>query len=64
MSESVQVIIVQMKDEKWVLKFLKEHSTKFYTRVVKLKEEDCKVMMLQIPACEQPVTITSPSDDV
>ena len=42
------VIIVQMKDEKRVLTFLKEHSAKFYTRVVKLKEEDCKAMKLQI----------------
>ena len=42
------VIIIQMKDEKRVLKFLKEHSAKFYTRVVELKEEDCKAMKLLI----------------
>jgi len=37
-----------MKDEKKVLKFLKEHSAKYYTRVVELKEEDCTAMGLHI----------------
>lgn len=40
------VIIIQMKDEKKVLKFLKGHSAKYYTRVVELKEEYCKAMGL------------------
>ena len=34
------VIIIQMKDEKRVLKFLKEHSAKYYSRVVEPKEEN------------------------
>jgi len=42
------VIIIQMKDEKRVLKFLNEHSAKYYTRVVELKEEDCKAIELLI----------------
>jgi hypothetical protein len=29
-------------------KYLKEHSAKYYTCVVELKEEDCKAMELQI----------------
>jgi len=37
-----------MKDEKRVINFLKEHFAKYHTRVVKLKEEDCNAMELQI----------------
>ncbi|NIA03296.1 MAG: hypothetical protein GWP12_01990 [Nitrospirae bacterium] len=42
------VIIIQMKDEKRVLKLLNVHSAKYYTRVVELKGEDCKAMELLI----------------
>lgn len=42
------IIIIQMKDEKIVTKFLKKTFCKYYTRVVKLKEDNCKAMELQI----------------
>jgi len=42
------VFVIQNKDKKRVIDFLERFSAEYYVRVVKLTEEDCKIMGLQI----------------
>jgi len=42
------VFVIQDKDKKWIIDFLKRFSAEYYVRVVELTEEDCEIMGLQI----------------
>ena len=42
------VFVIQNKDKKRVIDFLERFSAEYYMRVVKLTEEDCEIMGLQI----------------
>ncbi|MCD4843758.1 MAG: hypothetical protein K8R25_04630 [Methanosarcinales archaeon] len=42
------VFVIQSKDKNRIIDFLERFSTEYYVRVVKLTEEDCKIMGLQI----------------